>query len=191
MSIFKFRVIIDIEEDVFRDVEIETEDNFLSFHEAILQAFDFEEGEMASFYMSDENWEKGEEITLMEMSMGDTPSLIKNMKDISLTSMVSDPSDKIIYVYDFLRMWCFYIELVEVKKAVPSTIYPKVSLVYGDAPDQLSKEVDLFGGFDMPEESVKPERTGDPELDAYLDDMDEEEGDDNFTSLDDIDQDLY
>lgn len=191
MSIFKFRVIIDIEEDVFRDVEIETEDNFLSFHEAILQAFDFEEGEMASFYMSDENWEKGEEITLMEMSMGDSPSLIKNMKDVSLASMVSEPSDKIIYVYDFLRMWCFYIELVEVKKAVPSTIYPNVSLVYGDAPDQLSKEVDLFGGMDMPMDDEKPERTGDPELDAYLDDMDDEEGNDNFTSLDDIDQDLY
>lgn len=191
MSIFKFRVIIDIEEDVFRDVEIETEDNFLSFHEAILQAFDFEEGEMASFYMSDENWEKGEEITLMEMSMGDSPSLIKNMKDVSLASMVTEPSDKIIYVYDFLRMWCFYIELVEVKKVVPSTIYPKVSLVYGDAPDQLSKEVDLFGGMDIPMDDEKPERTGDPELDAYLDDMDDEEGNDNFTSLDDIDQDLY
>jgi hypothetical protein len=36
-------------------------------------------------------------------------------------------------------------ELVEVKKDKPSTIYPRVALVYGEAPTQDSKEMDLFG----------------------------------------------
>ena len=195
MNIYKFRVIIDTEDDVFRDIEIETNDTFESFHEAILSAFDFEEGEMASFYMSDDQWERGEEITLMDMGGGVAeeaqPSAIKSMKTVSLESMINSPAEKIIYVYDFLRMWCFYIELVAVKKAAPSTIYPKVSLVYGDAPAQDSKEMDLFGGLDLGfEDDSKPEKTGDPELDAYLDDLDGGD-DDNFTSLDDLDQDLY
>jgi hypothetical protein len=42
-------------------------------------------------------------------------------------------------------MWCFYVELVEVTKEKPSTIYPRVALVFGDAPSQDSKEMDLFG----------------------------------------------
>jgi hypothetical protein len=42
-------------------------------------------------------------------------------------------------------MWIFYVELMEVKKDMPSTIYPRVALVYGDAPSQDSKEMDLFG----------------------------------------------
>lgn len=140
VNIYKFRVIIDTEQDVFRDIEIETDATFEEMHRSILDAFDFEEGEMASFYMSDDTWEKGLEIPLMDM--GDKGL---NMKSTKLSEMVSKPSDKILYVYDFMRMWIFYVELVEVKKDKPSTIYPRVALVYGDAPAQDSKEMDLFG----------------------------------------------
>jgi hypothetical protein len=141
VNIFKFRVIIDTEADVFRDIEIETDATFEDLHRALLDAFDFEEGEMASFYMSNENWEKGLEIPLMEM--GSDARL--SMKSTRLNEMLSKPSDKVLYIYDFMRMWIFYVELMEVKKDKPSTIYPRVALVYGEAPAQDSKEMDLFG----------------------------------------------
>lgn len=141
VNIFKFRVIIDTENDVFRDIEIETEANFEAFHRAILDAFDFEAGEMASFYMSDESWEKGLEIPLMDMGGKEGGS----MNNTALRDQLSMPGQKVLYVYDFLRMWIFYVELVEVKKDAPSTIYPRVSLAYGDAPSQDDKEMDLFG----------------------------------------------
>jgi len=111
VNIFKFRVIVDTEQDVFRDIEIETDATFEDFHRAILDGFDFEEGEMASFYMSTEAWEKGLEIPLMEV--GDVGL---SMKSTKLSDMVNKPSDKVLYVYDFMRMWIFYVELVEVKK---------------------------------------------------------------------------
>lgn len=142
INVFKFRVIIDTEEDVFRDIEIETDATFEDLHRAILDAFDFEEGEMASFYMSDDKWEKGLEIPLL--TMDDNASSL-SMKSSRLSDMLSQPSDKVLYVYDFMRMWIFYVELVEIKKDTPSTIYPRVALVYGDAPSQDSREMDLFG----------------------------------------------
>jgi hypothetical protein len=141
VNIYKFRVIVDTETDVFRDIEIETDSTFEQLHAAILDAFDFDEGEMASFYMSNESWEKGLEIPLLEM--GSEKEL--SMRTTKLSDMLSKPSEKVLYVYDFLRMWIFYIELVEVKKDKPSTIYPRVALVYGDAPSQDDKEMDLFG----------------------------------------------
>ncbi len=141
VNIFKFRVIVDTEENVFRDIEIETDATFDDLHRAILDAFDFEVGEMASFYMSSETWEKGLEIPLTEMG-----SEVKlSMKSTKLEDMAKHPADKILYVYDFLKMWIFYVELIEVKKDIPSTLYPRVALVYGDAPSQDSKEMDLFG----------------------------------------------
>lgn len=190
MSIFKFRVIINTEEDVFRDVEIETNDTFESFHKAILSAFDFDEGEMASFYLSDETWSQGEEVTLMEMHEGGQGTKTKSMSDVKLAELLSSPDDKLVYVYDFLRMWSFYVELVEVKKAAPSTIYPRVTLVYGDAPDQSSKEPDLFGDFEFDDDESDDYRTGDPEIDAYLDE-DTDDDFDSFSSLDDLDGDRY
>jgi hypothetical protein len=148
IHIYKFRVVIDTEADVFRDIEIETDASFEDLHRSILDAFDFEEGEMASFYMSNEQWEKGLEIALMDM---DDKSAMY-MKNTSLSEMVSQPSDKILYVYDFMRMWIFYVELIEIKKDKPSTIYPRVALAFGDAPTQDSKELDLFGEeFDQEE----------------------------------------
>jgi hypothetical protein len=151
VNIYKFRVIIDTEEDVFRDIEIETDATFESFHTAILDAFDFEAGEMASFYMSDDTWSKGLEIPLMDMG-GEKGKKNLSMSATKLNEMITQPSEKILYVYDFLRMWIFYVELVEIKKDLPSTIYPRVAMVYGDAPAQDSKEMDLFGGeFDKDE----------------------------------------
>ncbi|MFM1772096.1 MAG: hypothetical protein RLZZ71_1238 [Bacteroidota bacterium] len=143
VNLFKFRVIMDTEQDVFRDIEIETESNFDSLHKAVLDAFDFEQGEMASFYLSDEEWSKGLEISLMDMGGVDEDSL--SMSTTILSDMVMKPGDKILYVYDFMRMWIFYIELMEVKKDKPSTIYPRVALAFGDAPSQDSKEFqDMF-----------------------------------------------
>lgn len=171
VNLFKFRVIMDTEQDVFRDIEIETESNFDSLHKAVLDAFDFEQGEMASFYLSDEEWSKGLEISLMDMGGVDEDSL--SMSTTILSDMVMKPGDKILYVYDFMRMWIFYIELMEVKKDKPSTIYPRVALAFGDAPSQDSKEFQ-----DMFEADVVGGGASD------LDDVDDEE--DEFGEGDDI-----
>jgi hypothetical protein len=178
VNLFKFRVIMDTEQDVFRDIEIETESNFDSLHKAVLDAFDFEQGEMASFYLSDEEWSKGLEISLMDMGGVDEDSL--SMSTTILSDMVMKPGDKILYVYDFMRMWIFYIELMEVKKDKPSTIYPRVALAFGDAPSQDSKEfqdmfeADVVGG-------------GALDLDDVDDDDDEFGEDDNIFDEDEFD----
>ena len=178
VNLFKFRVIMDTEQDVFRDIEIETDSNFDSLHKAVLDAFDFEQGEMASFYLSDEEWSKGLEISLMDMGGVDEDSL--SMSTTILSDMVMKPGDKILYVYDFMRMWIFYIELVEVKKDKPSTIYPRVALAFGDAPSQDSKEFQ-----DMFEADVVGGGAGD------IDDVDDEEDefgeDDNIFDEDEFD----
>jgi len=182
VNLFKFRVIMDTEQDVFRDIEIETESNFDSLHKALLDALDFEQGEMASFYLSDEEWSKGLEISLMDMGGVDEDSL--SMSTTLLSDMVMKPGDKILYVYDFMRMWIFYIELMEVKKDKPSTIYPRVALAFGDAPSQDSKEFqDMFeadvvggGAIDLDDDGEEADEFG--EDDSIFD---EDEFDGSYT----------
>ena len=183
VNLFKFRVIIDTEQDVFRDIEIETESNFDSLHKAVLDAFDFEQGEMASFYLSDEEWSKGLEISLMDMGGVDEDSL--SMSTTILSDMVMKPGDKILYVYDFMRMWIFYIELVEVKKDKPSTIYPRVALAFGDAPSQDSKEFqDMFESDIVGGAVAAGLEDGEDEEDEFGEDdsvFDEDEFDGSYT----------
>lgn len=189
MKIYKFRIVIDLEEDIFRDIEIKTDSTFLELHDAIKSAFDFEGQEMASFYMSNESWDRGQEIPLEDMGVKTDSGNTVSMKNAVLSDFITSPEEKIVYVYDFLRMWCFYIELLAIKKAAPSTLYPRLSMVYGDAPKEDDKEMDLFMDVVKDDSASEKSSTGDPELDAYLNDDDEDEEDnDDYESLDDLDQ---
>ena len=61
MAGLKFRVLLDSkdQEKVFRDILISDSDNFESFYKAIISSFRFEGDQMASFYMSNDDWDKG------------------------------------------------------------------------------------------------------------------------------------
>ena len=193
MNLLRFRVIIDIEDDVFRDILIDRTSKLEDLHRGILAAFDFGEGEMASFFQSDEDWGRGREVPLMDMGVDDQGTPYPSMRTTSIEDLTSAANDRMVYVYDFLRMWCFYVEVIGVEEG-ESPEFPLLAQEFGEAPDQFSKEVDLGMDLEEPEEEDKgPLKTGDPELDAYL--AGEEEEDVNsgpsFTSLDDLDDAAY
>ena len=72
--IFRFRVVLDndTKEDIFRDIEIRKTDTFEDLHNSITQSFGFDGSEMASFYLSDDEWNQGEEISLFDLSATST-----------------------------------------------------------------------------------------------------------------------
>ena len=192
MNLLRFRVIIDIEEDVFRDILIGRTASLEDFHRGILAAFDFGEGEMASFFQSDEHWGRGREVPLMDMGMDDMGNAYPSMRTTAIEEIASKANDRMVYVYDFLRMWCFYVEVIGVEEG-DTPEFPLLAQEFGEAPDQFSKEVDLGMELDEPEEEDNgPLKTGDPELDAYLaGEEDEEDSGPSFTSLDDLDDAAY
>lgn len=165
MGALKFRVLLDSEKDqeIFRDIIINEDENFESFYRVILNAFNFEGKEMGSFFMSNDEWDKGHEISLMDMSYSDEDTEITSvMSEAKLSNFMEVPDQKIILVYDFLRMWIFLIELQERTEEVLDK--PKVALAVGTAPPEDSKMIqdDAFFG---------------EEEDDEFDDFDEDFGD--------------
>ena len=71
MSIYKFRILLESKEEyeIFRDVEIKSTQNFDDLHEIIVAAYGFDNLQMASFYVSNDEWEKGQEISLFDMQI--------------------------------------------------------------------------------------------------------------------------
>jgi hypothetical protein len=183
MNVFKFRVVLDVEEDVFRDIEIPTDYTFENFYEAIINAFEFKGGVMSSFYISNNNWDKGEEITLLDMSENGNG---KTMSKCVLNDYVEEENQKLILVYDFMRMWCFYIELVEELIAPKNATFPKISMKFGDAPAEESRELTDFdfAGLDT---------NSDEDISDYTEDMESEIGDmfDDLSEYDDNNRDDY
>ncbi len=136
--IYRFRVILDTEEDVFRDIEIEQDATLEQFHNVITQSFGFDGTEMASFYVSDDQWNQGEEISLFDMSDGSQP--VRLMSETTLIDVVHEASPKLIYIYDFLSMWTFLVELAEIAEYESGREYPNVMFVHGQLPDQAPEK---------------------------------------------------
>jgi len=126
---------LDVKEDIFRDIEIEASYTLEDFHNAINQAFGFDGMEMASFYVSNDEWVQGEEISLFDMSE-DSNSDIRLMNESFLEDLVNENENKLIYVYDFFNMWTFFIELAEIAEKEEGKSYPNLLFAHGVIPDE-------------------------------------------------------
>ena len=155
--IYRFRVILDndTKEDVFRDIEIRETDSLEDLHNAITQSFGFGGLEMASFYLSNEEWDQGEEISMFDVSEGN--SSVRLMSETALNKVVSQSQTKLIYVYDFMNMWTFLVELAEIAEEADGTDYPNLMFLFGQIPDSA------------PEKTFEAEK-----LDDYKDEFDDE-----------------
>ena len=137
--IYRFRVILDDKDDVFRDIEIKADTTAEDFHNAIVQAFGFDGGEMASFYVSDEEWSQGEEIALFDMSEGGDS--VRIMNETALDDIITEDKRRLIYVYDFFSMWTFLVELAEIAEPADNTSYPNLMYSHGELPDSPPEKV--------------------------------------------------
>jgi hypothetical protein len=139
--IYRFRVILDnnSEDDVFRDLEIREGDTMEDLHNIITQSFGFDGMEMASFYVSDDEWNQGEEIAMMDMS--EAGNQVKMMSTTIINEIIHEAATRLIYLYDFMNMWTFYVELGEIVEEAQGTDYPNLMFVHGQIPDQAPEKV--------------------------------------------------
>ena len=158
---YKIRIILDVKNDVIRDLIVSETINLEELHFTIAKSFGFKGQEMASFYQTDNNWEQGDEIPLFDMSEdGNSVAMNKFL----ITDVLKSVGNKLIYVYDFMAMWTFFVELSEIKDTSEEGL-PKIALSFGDTPDEA------------PEKEFKSEKTSD-DFDAFDDENDLENIDD-------------
>ena len=136
MAILKFRAYFEEDDSVYRDVAIRHSQSFFDLHEAILKGFEFDTKHDATFYRSNDNWQRGREISLKvyEKAYKAAPLL---MKETTIGSEIKDTNQKFIYVYDFAKNWTFLVELINVSKEEnPKLTYPVVVRKEGIPPSQ-------------------------------------------------------
>ena len=136
--IYRFRIILDTQEDVFRDIEIESDATLEDLHNTITQSFGFGGQEMASFYVSNELWEQGEEIALFDMSDG--MESIRIMGETQIEEVTDKDQTNLIYVYDFLNMWTFLVELADIVDLEDGSTYPNLMFAHGEIPEEAPEK---------------------------------------------------
>ncbi|MDE3183650.1 MAG: hypothetical protein KGM16_09550 [Bacteroidota bacterium] len=136
MAILKFRVYWEEDESVYRDLVIKHTQTFFDLHNCILKCFEFDSKHYATFYRSNDHWQRGKEITLekYDKEYKAEPLL---MNETYIGKEIKEPNQKFIYVYDFHKNWTFLVELINVNKDESSKMdYPCCSRSEGIAPSQ-------------------------------------------------------
>lgn len=159
--IYRFRAILDHDskEDIFRDIEIRKTDTFEDLFNVLTQSFGFDGSEMASFYVSNDEWHQGQEIALFDMGENED---IRLMNETTIEDVVDEDQTKLIFIYDFLNMWTFLVELGEIVEEAQGTDYPNLMFVCGQVPSEA------------PEKQFEADQSFNHDNDNYrLDDYDE------------------
>jgi hypothetical protein len=107
---FFLRVIADTDDTVLKEVRIKGAASMMNLHEHIFCEFGLSQGEMASFYYSTTNWDQGDELPMFAMD-DDMPS----MEGTSVEQFFSGTKNG-LYVYNFLDMNIFYLEVVKTEE---------------------------------------------------------------------------
>lgn len=190
MQVYRFRLLIDEQDDFLRDIEIKPGQTFKDFHDIILKSVDIEGNELASFFICDQQWNKQQEITLIDMGLKEpdaeideddrkpvkVPIPVMIMEDVKLREVIEDPHQRILFEYNFLNPRIFFIELLKIvdgdtKKDYPECVKQEGTLTPSAAPDFLSF-------LDDPDEDAML-----GELNSLIESGDlEEEIDENYTT---------
>jgi hypothetical protein len=162
--VYKFRVILDAEEDIFRDIAILENDTLEDLHNAIVNAFGFDGLEVASFYTCDDTWNQEDEIPMFDA--GDIPGEQKTMSDYLLKDILDEDQTKIIYVYDFISMWTFLVELAAVEEVAAGNVYPETIFSHGEMPAE-AMEKHFEADMDEDDYNEFEDDIDEDDLDAY------------------------
>jgi|SRR5690554_522507 len=177
MSTTVIKVILETKSLVFRDLAIDSNRNLEDLHFSILNAFDFEGKQMASFLKTDDDWQVEAEYSLTLLGNDDESLLMKNNK---IASILPEKGDVLTYIYDYLNEWRFELEVLEIEdKTTTETVVLKK---HGKAPDESER---WLSGDDA-SKILMNEILGE--------DLEEEEGDEDlfgsgdFDSIDDYEE---
>lgn len=134
MVTYRFRVSFEDFDDVVREIDIKTTQTFEDLHLAIHKTTGYNPNKSSSFYVSTDNWLKGEEIAHLpsERKIERGVALMANSK---IKKYIEDPHQKFYYIYDFNRPFDFHVELIKIiLDANEALEYPYIFKTIGEAP---------------------------------------------------------
>lgn len=157
MAVYRFRVCLEENEDIYRDIDIRTVQTFEQFHNIIQDSFKFDNKHSASFFVSDDYWRKGQEITLKKEDLPlEEEEIRKNvdpkklMADVKIAKFIEQPHQRFVYVFDPIVQWNFLIEMIKIADESPKVTYPVCIKTFGTAPKQYKQ-------INMAKEELSPD----------------------------------
>jgi hypothetical protein len=137
MAVYRFKISFEDYEDIYREIEVNSSQSFAEFYSAILTSIGFENHGSASFYMSNDSWKKGTEISTTDKKDKSGKAVARADKAL-FKNYIADPHQKIYLLIESESNWAFHIELIKILPAADlKTTYPHIRKTIGEAPKQF------------------------------------------------------
>jgi hypothetical protein len=137
MALYRFRVTFEDYDEVVREIDVKSNQTFEDLHRAIHKSTGYNAEYPSSFYISNDQWTKGEEITYMP-NQRRIDRGVALMDKVKLSSFIDDPHQKFYYTFNFDRPFDFHVELMKIiLDETPGVTYPTVVKSVGEAPRQF------------------------------------------------------
>lgn len=133
MAIYRFRVSFEDYDDVVRDIDIKSTQTFEDLHNAIHKSTGYAPEQSSSFFVSNDQWIKGDEIAYMPTQKKKDRG-VTLMEGTKLSRFIDDPHQKFYYTYNFDRPFDFHVELIKILDEEPGKEYPSLFRTIGEAP---------------------------------------------------------
>jgi hypothetical protein len=133
MAIYRFRVTFEDYDDIIREIDVLSTHTFLDLHQAIHQSTEYNPEVSSSFYISNEQWMKGEEIAYLPNARKKERG-VALMENAKLNKFIDDPHQKFYYTYNFDRPFDFHVQLIKILPEESGKKYPVTSKSVGIAP---------------------------------------------------------
>lgn len=171
--IFRITLISDEIEDFVREYKIDADATFFDLHKVILESCQYQDREITSFFVCNEDWEKEQEIVLEDMGTSGVDEDIYLMKETRLGDLLEDEKQRMMYVFDPLAERLFFMELTEItfgenlSKAICTRGHGNPPEQYLDLTEEINTpeaqkknleiDEDFYGSDDFSDEEFDPE----------------------------------
>lgn len=142
MAVYRFRVFIEDNHEIYRDMEVQGRHDFSILHAAIVKAFGFQIGQPADYIISDSSWYTGDTVVTLDGDLNGPPTRI--------VSHVNDPHQRFLCITVSHKPVELAIELLKIVPEEEGTDYPRCVKTHGDAPFYTQPPVKPMTATDEP-----------------------------------------
>lgn len=126
MAIYRFRVFIEDDHEIYRDIDIRGRQRFADLHKQIVQAFNFQQNQPAAYISSDQQWYEGDTVVELDAKLeGDHQRIVDH---------INVPRQRFLCITSSYKDVGLALELQKILKEEPEATYPRCTKTEGEPP---------------------------------------------------------
>lgn len=126
MAVYRFRVFIEDDHEVYRDIEIQGRQRFADLHRQIVQSFNFQQHQPAEYIHSDQQWYEGDTVVELDSKLdGDHQKIVNH---------INIPRQRFLCITMSYKEVGLALELQKILKDEDGVTYPRCAKKEGEPP---------------------------------------------------------